>query len=112
MNRIKSLLLLLVLCLSTLALMAEDDMHIIKLQSEMLRLIKTNDKGGFYYVTEQLKAECQKRGYERMFYTTWGNQATYESAHLEFSKAETIANDIADYAENQQSPWTELIPLM
>lgn len=111
MNRIKSLLLLLVLCLSTLALMAEDDMHIIKLQSEMLRLIKTNDKGGFYYVTEQLKAECQKRGYERMFYTTWGNQATYESAHLEFSKAETIANDIADYAENQQSHWGKYIVL-
>lgn len=45
----------------------------------MLRLISTSDREKFTEVTEQLKAECQRQGDERLFYVAWGNQSTYEA---------------------------------
>lgn len=106
-----NLLLLSLFCLFSLDSMAKDDLHMMKLQSEMLRLISTPDREQFNEVTEELKAECQKQGDERLFYTAWGNQSTYEATHQNYVKAEEIANQIADYAGDQNSHWGNYIVL-
>ena len=106
-----NLLLLSLFCLFSLDSMAKDDLHMMKLQSEMLRLISTPDREQFNEVTEELKAECQKQGDERLFYTAWGNQSTYEATHQNYVKAEEIANQIADYAGDQNSHWGKYIVL-
>ncbi|MBR2206905.1 MAG: hypothetical protein IJ886_01210 [Prevotella sp.] len=59
--------------------MAKENLHLMELQAEMLRLISTPDREKFTEVTEQLKAECQRQGDERLFYVAWGNQSTYEA---------------------------------
>ena len=71
----------------------------------MLRLISTPDRDKFLEVTELIKSECQKQGNERLFYTAWGNQSTYEATHQDYPKAEEIAGQIADYALEQNSHW-------
>jgi signal transduction histidine kinase len=106
-----NLLLLSLFCLFSLDSMAKDDLHMMKLQSEMLRLISTPDREQFNEVTEELKAECQEQGDERLFYTAWGNQSTYEATHQNYVKAEEIANQIADYAGDQNSHWGNYIVL-
>lgn len=111
MCQIINLLLLSLFCLFSLDSMAKDDLHMMKLQSEMLRLISTPDREQFNEVTEELKAECQKQGDERLFYTAWGNQSTYEATHQNYVKAEEIANQIADYAGDQNSHWGNYIVL-
>ena len=104
-------LVLTVTCLISLNAMAQDHLYLTKMQSEMLRLISTDDKDKFYEVTEALKAECQKAGNERLFYTAWGNLSTYEATHQNYMKAEQIAEEIADYAEDQNSYWGNYIAL-
>lgn len=99
------------LCLNNTSATAKDDLHLIRLQSEMLRLISTNDKDQFIEVTEQLKKECQKTSNERLFYTTWGNQSTYEATHQNYLKAEEIARNIETYAEDQNSFWGNYVAL-
>ena len=91
--------------------MSQDNLHMMKLQTEMLRLISTDDRDRFMKVTEQLKAESQKQGDERMFYTAWGNQSTYEATHQDYVKADEISNKIAEYAEDQNSYWGQYISL-
>jgi signal transduction histidine kinase len=91
--------------------MAQDNLYLTKMQSEMLRLIDSDDKEKFTEVTEQLKAECQKVGDERLFYIAWGNQSTYEATHQNYAQAEEISRRIADYAEDQNSYWGNYIAL-
>ena len=91
--------------------MSQDNLHMMKLQTEMLRLISTDDRDRFMKVTEQLKAESQKQGDERMFYIAWGNQSTYEATHQDYVKADEISNKIAEYAEDQNSYWGQYISL-
>ena len=91
--------------------MAQDYLYITKMQSEMLRLISTDDREKFTEVTEQLKNECKKTGDERLFYIAWGNQSTYEATHQDYKKAEAIVEEIADYAEDQNSFWGNYIVL-
>ena len=98
-------------CLMALPAMAKDDAQVTKLQTEMLRLICTTDKDKFTEVTEELKKLCQQQGNERLFYTAWGNQSTYEATHQNYTEAESIANKIADYAEDQSSHWGKYIVL-
>ena len=83
----------------------------IKMESEMLRLISSPDKDAFTEVVEALKAECQKQGNERLFYTAWGNQSTYEATHQNYMLAEEIADKIAAYAEEQNSYWGNYVAL-
>ena len=83
----------------------------IKMESEMLRLISSPDKDAFTEVVEALKAECQKQGNERLFYTAWGNQSTYEATHQNYMLAEEIADKIAAYAEEQNSYWGHYVAL-
>ena len=97
--------------LLSLSVMAKDNLHMMKLQAEMLRLISTNDKDQFTAVTEELKAECLKQGDERLFYTAWGNQSTYEATHQNYLQAEEIANKMADYAEDRNSFWGNYVVL-
>ena len=104
-------LVLTAICLISLNAMAQDHLYIMKMQSEMLRLISTDDKDKFYEVTEALKAECQKIGDERLFYTAWGNLSTYEATHQNYMKADDIANQIAEYAEGQNSYWGNYVAL-
>ena len=104
-------LVLTAICLTSLNAMAQDHLYIMKMQSEMLRLISTDDKDKFYEVTEALKAECQKIGDERLFYTAWGNLSTYEATHQNYMKADDIANQIAEYAEGQNSYWGNYVAL-
>lgn len=96
------------MCLPTLA---KDDLHMIKLEAEMLRLISTTEKEQFTDVTEELKKLSQEQGNERLFYTAWGNQSTYEAAHQNYSAADEIADEIAEYAEDQNSHWGYYIAL-
>ena len=91
--------------------MAKDDIHIMKLKAEMLRLISTSERDNFTKVTEELKDVCQKNGDERLFYVAWGNQSTYEATHQDYGTAEKIANRIADYAKDQNSHWGNYIAL-
>ncbi len=103
MRREIKYLLITVFCLISQNIMAEDDPYMTKMQSEMLRLISTSDKDKFTEVTEQLKAESQKQGDERMFYIAWGNQSIYEATHQNYVRAEEIVNQIAEYATDQNS---------
>lgn len=96
------------MCLPTLA---KDDLHMMKLEAEMLRLISTTEKEQFTDVTEELKKLSQEQGNERLFYTVWGNQSTYEAAHQNYSAADEIADEIAEYAEDQNSHWGYYIAL-
>ena len=90
---------------------AKDDIHIMKLKAEMLRLISTSERDNFTEVTEELKDVCQKNGNERLFYEAWGNQSVYEAAHQDYATADKIANQIADYAKDQNSHWGNYIAL-
>ena len=111
MNRKVFFLLLIATCLTSLSVRAKDNINMMRLQSEMLRLISTEDRDKFTEVTEQLKSECQKQGDERLFYSAWGNQSTYEATHQNYVKADEIADNIADYAGDQNSYWGNYIAL-
>ena len=111
MSRIIKFLLLPVICLISLNAMALEDIRTMKMESEMLRLISSPDRDPFMKVTEELKAECQKQGNERLFYTAWGNQSTYEATHQNYLAAEEIADKIAAYAEDQNSYWGTYVAL-
>ena len=91
--------------------MAVEDTRLAKLKAEMLRLISTPDREQFMEVTEALKDESQKEGVERVFYEAWGNQATYEATRQNYTKAEEIANQIEEYAVDQNSFWGRYIAL-
>ena len=106
-----NLLLLSVFTFFSLSVEAKDDVNMMKLQAEMLRLISTPEREQFYEVTEQLKSECQKQGDERLFYTAWGNQSIFEATHQNYVKADEIADEIADYAGDQNSHWGNYIVL-
>jgi len=111
MNKTILMLLAAALWLVSPRVKAEDNLHMMKLQTEMLRLISGNDKDQFMQVTEQLKTACQQQGDERMFYTAWGNQATFEATHQNYVRADEIASQIADYAEDQNSYWGNYVAL-
>lgn len=111
MNRKINYFLLTVFCLISLNVVAEENLHMMKMQSEMLRLLSTSDKDKFTEVTEQLKADSQKQGDERMFYIAWGNQSIYEATHQNYMKAEEIVNKISEYAADQNSYWGNYIVL-
>ena len=111
MNKKRFFSLLSVVCLMCLSALANDNLQMMKLQAEMLRLISTPDKDQFMEVTEQLKKLAQEQGDERVFYTAWGNQSTYEAAHQNYMKADEIASQIGDYAEDQNSYWGHYIAL-
>ena len=107
----RNLLVLLITSLVSLPSMANDDIHIMKLKAEMLRLISTPERDNFTEITEELKDVCLKNGDERLFYEAWGNQSTYEATHQDYAAAEKIANQIADYAKDQNSHWGNYIAL-
>ena len=107
----RNLLILLITCLVSLPSMANDDIHIMKLKAEMLRLVSTPERDNFTEITEELKDVCLKNGDERLFYEAWGNQSTYEATHQDYAAAEKIANQIADYAKDQNSHWGNYIAL-
>jgi signal transduction histidine kinase len=111
MRRKIDYLLLPLICLISLNAMAQGNLNMTKMESEMLRLISSPDKDAFMQVTEKLKAECQKQGNERLFYSAWGNQSTYEATHQNYMLAEEIADQIAAYAEEQNSYWGNYIAL-
>ena len=104
-------LLLAICCLTSVPAMAVEDTRLAKLKAEMLRLISTPDREQFMEVTEVLKEESQKEGVERVYYEAWGNQATYEATHQNYTKAEEIANEIEEYAVDQNSFWGRYIAL-
>ena len=106
-----NLLILVFACLVSVPSTAKDDIHIMKLKTEMLRLISTSERDIFTEVTEELKDVCQKNGNERLFYEAWGNQSVYEAAHQDYATADKIANQIADYAKDQNSHWGNYIAL-
>ena len=101
-QKINFLVFLLVFLMS-LPVTAKNDVQLMRLQAKMLRLISTDDKDQFTQVTEELKNLCHQLGDERLFYTAWGNQSTYEATHQNYNGAEKIANQIAEYAEGQNS---------
>ena len=109
-QKINFLVFLLVFLMS-LPVTAKNDVQLMRLQAEMLRLISTNDKDQFTQVTEELKNLCHQLGDERLFYTAWGNQSTYEATHQNYNGAEEIANQIAEYAEGQNSFWGHYVAL-
>ena len=51
----QNLLILVFACLVSVPSMAKDDIHIMKLKTEMLRLISTSERDNFTAVTEELK---------------------------------------------------------
>ena len=111
MKHITTILLFFLSFLLSQTVMAEDNLQITKMEIEMLRLISSPDRSQFMEVTEKLKAECLRQGNERLFYTTWGNQSTYEATHQDYARADLIADEIADYAVGQNSYWGQYIAL-
>ena len=104
-------LIIVLACLVSLPVKAKDDVQLMRLQAEMLRLISTNDKEQFTKVTEDLKNLCHQHGNERLFYTAWGNQSIYEATHQNYLAATEIANQIAEYAEQQNSFWGHYVAM-
>ena len=86
MRRNINFLLLALLSLICLNTVAQENIHMIKMESEMLRLISSPDKDA-------------------------GNQSTYEATHQNYMLAEEIADQIAAYAEEQNSYWGNYIAL-
>ena len=107
----QNLFVLALICLISIPSAAKDDIHIMKLKAEMLRLISTSERDSFTTATEELKDVCQKNGNERLFYEAWGNQSIYEATHQDYGAAEKIANQIDDYAKDQNSHWGSYIVL-
>ena len=107
----QNLFVLALICLISIPSAAKDDIHIMKLKAEMLRLVSTSERDNFTEITEELKDVCLKNGDERLFYEAWGNQSTYEATHQDYAAAEKIANQIADYAKDQNSHWGNYIAL-
>ena len=111
MSKKNRIFLLAVVILFSLTTAAKDNLHMMKLQTEMLRLISTSERDQFTKVTEQLKSECLKEGNERLFYTAWGNQSTYEATHQNYMLAEEIVNKISEYADDHNSFWGNYVVL-
>lgn len=107
----QNLFVLAIICLISLPSAAKDDIHIMKLKTEMLRLISTSERDNFTAVTEELKDVCQKNGNERLFYEAWGNQSIFEATHQDYGTAEKIVSQIDDYAKDQNSHWGNYIVL-
>ena len=107
----QNLLILVFACLVSVPSTAKDDIHIMKLKTEMLRLISTSERDNFTAVTEELKDVCQKNGNERLFYEAWGNQSIFEATHQDYGTAEKIVQQIDDYAKDQNSHWGNYIVL-
>lgn len=113
-----TLLVALLLSLNTLAVqagklkeVADLKDELVKLKAEMLRLISTDDEEAFTRVCEQLKTESRQQGEERIFYSAWGYQSTYEATHQNYVKAEQIADRIAEYAAAENSHWGNYVVL-
>ena len=107
----QNLFVLALICLISIPSAAKDDIHIMKLKAEMLRLISTSERDNFTAVTEELKDVCQKNGNERLFYEAWGNQSIFEATHQDYGTAEKIVQQIDDYAKDQNSHWGNYIVL-
>ena len=107
----QNLFVLAIICLISLPSAAKDDIHIMKLKAEMLRLISTSERDNFTAVTEELKDVCQKNGNERLFYEAWGNLSIFEATHQDYGTAEKIVQQIDDYAKDQNSHWGNYIVL-
>ena len=96
-------MLFLVIVMMTCLSVKADGNTVTKLRAEMLRYISTPDRAKFTEVTEQLKTLSLEEGDERTFYTAWCNQAIYEATHQFYVRASEIADEIEEYAEDQNS---------
>ena len=96
-------MLFLVVVMMTCLSVKADGNTVTKLRAEMLRYISTPDRAKFTEVTEQLKTMSLEEGDERTFYTAWCNQAIYEATHQFYVRASEIADEIEEYAEDQNS---------
>lgn len=75
----------------------------MRLEADMLKFFTQNDKDTFISITNKLKAECKEAGDERLFYKAWSNQAIYEATHQDYPRALSVTQDIADYAQANNS---------
>ncbi len=88
-------------------LKAANNAELLKLESELLNNIDTNDREAFISVSEKLKDASKEAGDERMFYWAWGHQGMYESTHQDFESAIKIANQILEHAKEKGSAYGE-----
>ena len=95
-------LLLAGLCCCTV-LQAASHNELTRLEADMQKYFSTNDRDSFTKVAEELKNESKQAGEDRLFYEAWSNQAIYEAAHQNYSKADEMAKALGSYAAQQGS---------
>ncbi len=85
--------------------------HIMFLNSEMLRLIGTNDRDQFYRVTEELKHVALESGNLRLYYTAWGNEAVFEATKQNYPRAFEIVQELLDAANSAKNVFGEYMAM-
>ena len=85
--------------------------HIMFLNSEMLRLIGTDDRDQFYRVTEELKQESLDSGNLRLYYTAWGNEAVFEATKQNYPRAFEIVQELLDAANSDKNVFGEYMAM-
>jgi len=85
--------------------------HIMFLNSEMLRLIGTDDRDQFFQVTEELKKAAQESGNLRLYYTAWGNEAVFEATKQNYTRAFEIVQELLDAANSDKNVFGEYMAM-
>lgn len=89
------------LCSTAMQAVSEDEL--IRLEAEMLKYISTSERDTFHIITERLKEASNEAGNEQLFYKAWSKQALYEATHQNYDRANEIANELANYANGENS---------
>lgn len=108
--RIKILVLLGLLLCSDIFGAAQED-KLVRLEMEMLNYFSTKERDKFFDVTDDLKKASLESGDERLFYSTWSNQAIYESTLQYYQHALAISKEIMDYAKKDGSIYGEYVAM-
>ena len=99
---------LLTICIGLLWCMpgrAVSEEELIRLETEMLKYLGTNERDTFYIITEQLKEASRQEGDERRFYKAWGYQGIYEATQQYYKNGLTIAKEMTEQALREGSAY-------
>ena len=105
------ILTLLAFLLCCTAMRADTEDEIIQLEAEMLRYFATAERSNFIKVTNRLMDVCQEAGNERLYFEAWGNQAIYEATQQNYKEALSIAQNILNYARDNNSTFGEYMAI-
>ena len=82
-----------------------------RLEADMLQYFSTTERNKFIEVTNRLKEASREAGNERLFFEAWGNQAIYEATQQNYKEALSIADEVLDYARDENSTFGEYVAI-